>query len=290
MEHTIKLTEAPREVPFTTSLRILFGGFTNQIGWPIFGLGMVFFWVFSLDSDLMNLGKFSGNLETTNGQIIAVIKTGAIVNGKDVEEYLFEYKTQHGNFKGRSFSKEIQFRKGNNVTVEYAEKNHIDSRIKGLRAAEYGLAAGVLPLVVPLLGLVMVFIGFTGGMHTKRLLVQGYWAYGKMIGKIATGREINDQVVYKMNFGFRAKDGQEHITVTYTHEPHLLEDEDMELLLYNPEDPNDSMMFDSMPGNPERDDLGEIKAVDKSVAFGALFIPFLAIVGNAIYMIILFSS
>ncbi|WP_020532180.1 DUF3592 domain-containing protein [Flexithrix dorotheae] len=290
MEQTIKLTEAPRKVPFTTSLKILFGGFTNQIGWPIFGLGMVFFWVFSLDSDLMNLGKFSGQLETTKGKITAVRATGAIVNGKDVEEYTFEYKTKEGTFEGQSYSREIQFRKGNNVIVEYVANNHAFSRIKGLRSAEYGLATGVLPLVVPLLGLVMVFIGFTGGLKTKKLLVHGYWAFGKMKGKIATGREINDQVVYKMNFGFRGKDGKEYTTVAYTHETHLLEDEDMELLLYNPDDPKDSMMFDSMPGNPERDENGEILAVDKSVAFGALFIPFLAIVGNTIYMIVLFNS
>ncbi|MEM1136313.1 MAG: DUF3592 domain-containing protein [Bacteroidota bacterium] len=283
-----KLAHAPRNIPFTTQLEILFGGLTNRIGWPILGLGMVFFWFFSLESDLMNINKFSTDLAYSQGKVIKVRDTESIINGKKVEEYTYEFWTENGIFSGKSFSKGQQLNLNNKVEIEYVPANPEFNRIKGFRTAEYGIAVGLLPLIVPLIGFLMIYLGFRGGKQTIKLLKHGEVGYGKLVRKTATGREINDQVVYQMFFEFKATDGQRYMTETHTHEAHLLEDEEVEVLLYNKEEPTQSMMFDSMPGEPIINDNGHIKAKGLSVAFSALLVPILAIGGNIIYMISIF--
>lgn len=282
-----KLAPVPRDIPFTTKLEILFGGLTNRVGWPILGLGMIFFWVFSLESDLMNIRKFSGELEEAKGRVTVVRGTGAIVNGKEVEEYTYEFWTPQGLFKGQSFSREQHYNRQNEVEIEYVENNPAKNRIKGLRTAEYGIAVGLLPLVVPFIGFLMIFLGIRGGQQTIKLLKYGNVGYGRLFKKAATGREINDQVVYQMFFEFEAADGKKYHVETNTHEAHLLEDEEVEVLLYNKSNPEEAMMFDSMPGEPQSDAEGNIEAKGFSVAFTALLVPILAILGNLIYMIVL---
>ncbi len=288
VHHEIKkLAPVPRHIPFTTKLEILFGGLTNRIGWPILGLGMVFFWVFSLESDLMNIRKFSGKLQEAKGKVTMVRGTGAIVNGLEVEEYTYQFWTPQKMFKGKSFSREKHYQLRNEVTVEYVEGKPEYNRIKGLRTAEYGIAVGLLPLIVPFIGFIMIFLGVRGGQQTIKLLKYGRVGYGKLVKKAATGREINDQVVYQMFFEFEASNGNKYQVETNTHEAHLLEDEEVEVLLYNEKEPYEAMMFDSMPGAPKTDQDGNIQAKGVSVAFGALFVPLLAIVGNLVYIIIL---
>ena len=282
-----KLAPIPRHIPFTTKLEILFGGLTNRIGWPILGLGMVFFWVFSLESDLMNIRKFSGQLKEAKGRVTMERGTGAIVNGIEVEEYTYQFWTPQGLFTGKSFSREQHYNLRNEVDVEYVENKPEFNRIKGLRTAEYGIAVGLLPLIVPFIGFLMIYLGIRGGQQTIKLLRYGKVGYGKLFKKAATGREINDQVVYQMFFEFEASDGNKYHVETNTHEAHLLEDEEVEVLLYNERNPNEAMMFDSMPGEPEADEHGNIKGKGLSVAFGALLVPILAIVGNLVYATIL---
>ncbi|MBT29873.1 MAG: hypothetical protein CMO01_09460 [Thalassobius sp.] len=280
-----RLATPPRKIPFTTRLEILFGGLTNRIGWPIFGLGMVFFWVFSLESDLMNIRKFSSDLKTAKGKIYKVRETGSIVNGKEVEEYSYQFWTESGLHSGTSYSRDQHYNIKNEVVVEYVDEHPEFSRIQGLRTAEYGIAVGLLPLIVPFVGFIMVYLGFKGGNHTIRLLKNGEVGYGKLVKKTATGREINDQIVYQMFFEFQAEDGEKYLVETHTHEAYRLEDEDVEVLLYNKERPTEALMFDSMPGEPKVDTEGNIKATGVSVAFGALLVPILAIGGNLLYMI-----
>ena len=87
-----------------------------------------------------------------------------------------------------------------------------------------------------------------------------------------------------MFFEFEASDGKKYSVETNTHEAHLLEDEEVEVLLYDENNPAEAMMFDSMPSEPESDVEGNIKATGFSVAFGALLVPILAIAGNIIYL------
>ena len=280
-----KLATPPRKIPFTTQLEILFGGLTNRIGWPILGLGMIFFWVFSLESDLMNIRKFSSELKTAKGKVFKVRGTGSIVNGKEVEEYSYQFWTEHGLYSGTSYSRDVHYKLKNEVVIEFVPQNPEFNRIQGLRTAEYGIAVGLLPLIVPFIGFLMIYLGFKAGKHTIRLLKYGEVGYGKLVKKTATGREINDQIVYQMFFEFKAEDGEKYLVETHTHEAYRLEDEDVEVLVYNKSNPTEAMMFDSMPGEPKIDLTGNIKATGISVAFGALLVPILAIGGNLLYLI-----
>ena len=49
------LSDPPRDVPMLVKLRLLCGGFNNQLGWLFFGFGMIFAWAFIGQADLTQL-------------------------------------------------------------------------------------------------------------------------------------------------------------------------------------------------------------------------------------------
>lgn len=280
------LARAPRRVPFSTRLQVLFGGLTSKIGWPIFGLGMLFFWVFSHRSALMDVGQFNTRLEVGSGRVSKVRATGAIVNGQPMRQFHYAFWTPAGLFRGTSFGYP-NYRPGVQVQVEYDPADPAVNRIAGLSTSEYGLAIGLLPLVVPVLGAVMIFLGVAGGGKTLRLLTNGRAAYGILVEKKATARQVNEQIVYELKFQFRAHNGKRYQVTTYTHETMVLEDEEREIVLYRESNPRNAMMLDNMPGNPEITETGEIKSKGSSVTAVNLLVPAVAILGNLAYIVYL---
>ncbi|MDW7690395.1 hypothetical protein R9C00_23455 [Flammeovirgaceae bacterium SG7u.111] len=280
-----KIAEAPRHVPFSTAVQVIFGGLSNRIGWPIFGFGMIFFWFFSFRSELTHLPLYFGKTVTVPGKVNQVRETGTVVNEQSIEEYYFSFWTKEGEkLEGSSFGTDYQYHVGSKVSVEYLKSNPEYARIEGCRTAENGIAIGLLPLVIPLIGLVMVTIALNGGIRSYWLLKKGVAGYGKLTRKKATGREINDQVIYKMFFKFKAIDGNEYMAVTHTHETDALEDEEKEVLLYNPQKPREGILFDNLPGSPQLNELGEIiPATDASVTT-SLLIPVISLLGNFFYL------
>jgi len=284
------LAPPPRVIPITTQLHVLFAGFSSKIGWPIFGLGMIFFWTFIPRSEIMEVGKFRGELKRAKARVNKVRPTGAVINGKMTEEYEYAFWTREGLFRGDSFGYGGQYRTGQEAPVEYVADNPNINRIVGLKTAEYGLAIGFLPLIIPAFGVFMIVIGLSAGSKTLKLLKYGLAAYGKKVVKEATKRQVNDQIVYKLCFEFRAHNHKKYITTTYTHEIHVLEDEEMEIVLYDPSNPRFSMMLDSMSGNPEVSQHGQITSKGKASSIVHLLIPTLSVLGNLAYALIVFQQ
>ncbi len=47
--------DPPRHVPRSLRLGMLLGGFFNQLGWFIFGFGMIFYWIFVVQADFASV-------------------------------------------------------------------------------------------------------------------------------------------------------------------------------------------------------------------------------------------
>jgi len=69
------------------------------------------------------------------------------------------------------------------------------------------------------------------------------------VEKKATGVLINEKPVYKLTFAFDL-DGETHSTIVKAHDPEVLKritDEEEELLLYLPDNPKKSALWDHFP-------------------------------------------
>ncbi|TBR20536.1 hypothetical protein EPO15_12865 [bacterium] len=131
----------------------------------------------------------------------------------------------------------------------------------------------------PLIGLTFISIGLRKGLRGIRLLRRGMTASGKLVSKEATNTSINKQRVYELTFEFTAADGKRYRAKASTHEPDTLEDDREEPLLYDPADPNISVLLDDLPGRPRLDDESVTRTRDGSV-WPLLFVPGLAILGH----------
>ena len=129
-------TPPPRPVPL--SLRILnFFNVGAQIGWFVFGFGMIFFVVFGTNADLSVLTVREPDGHAV-GRVTRIEETGASENHQRVEAAHYEFSVAGRLFTGKSYSTGGSPATGANVTIEYDEDNPERSRIAGMRRAMFG--------------------------------------------------------------------------------------------------------------------------------------------------------
>lgn len=220
-----------RSIPATTRLSILFGGGLNQVGWFIFGFGMIFFWGFVMKVDLSFI-HFSGEITTVEGVATDSFETGASVNERSVYENHYRFTDNEGlGFNEFSYATGRGIKVGKSVTVEYPVGEPQYSRIKGMRRKAFGPVL-LIVAVVPLAGLIIIFFGIRKALRVLTLLRNGELALGTLVSKERTSTQINDAYVYKLTFSFQDSSGIDHEITEKTHQTHLLEDDNEEYLLY----------------------------------------------------------
>jgi len=275
----------PRQVPASVRLRVLFGGFLSQFGWLFLGFGMIFVWVFQVDSALASFIAFRGRLESTTGTVAECRKTSYTVNNSPVYATHYAFKSPDGRtHKGVSYSTGAPPAKGAPVTVEYPKGNPGTSRIKGMSTTPFGMWVSFV-LVFPALGFVFAAIGMRKGVRGLRLLTHGKTGKGKLLSKEPTNTKINDQTVYKLTFEFVAEDGKTYQAKAKTHHTARLEDETEEPLVYDPLNPSYAVMMDALPGSPRIGEMGTIESRRPLVGLLVLVIPLTTILGHGFYVL-----
>lgn len=288
------LSGPPRNVPFLVALRLLFGGGLNQLGWLFGGVGMIFFWMFTLNGDYSSFRYFRGELGTAQGIVREVRKTSFSVGGSKhskgtpVYEYRYSFTApEGGQYTGVSYSTGQVYNVGARAIIEYPKGNPSISRIRGLRRSVFGPNVAFV-VIFPLLGFAMVAAGLRRGFRAMRLLVHGKVSQGKLVSKVATNARVNNQPVYKLTFEFQADDGFSYQTVVRTHACRVLEDEPQEPLVYDPVDPTNAVLLDSLPGGPRVDASGALRVANPILGLLSLLLPAICIVGHGTYACVRF--
>ncbi len=273
-------TPPPRRVPASMALLNVFNGFA-QIGWFVFGFGMIFFWAFAGNADF-SVVTFRGDIATTSGKVVSVEETGASENEQPVKAHHYQYSVAGEWLKGTSYTTGGGPNVGEEVVVEYASSNPLRSRIEGMRRAQFGPWA-IIVSIFPLIGfLILYFGGIKGGFKRTRLLRNGVFTHGKLVGKEPTNMTVNDRRVYELTFEFTSRDGRRCEATSRTSDPTRLEDEQQEPLLYDPEDPSRAYLLDEAPGRPEIDSLGEFRGRPVAAAL-SLILPAIVIGAHVAY-------
>jgi hypothetical protein len=263
----------PRRVPLSLQIVNFFNGIA-QIGWLIFGFGMIFFWAFVLNADF-SFANFRGPYATAEGKVTSVESTGASVNHRRVQANHYEYSVAGYLHQGVSYSSGESVSPGESVMIEYDDGNPDKSRIAGMRRAMFGPGVTFVSLF-PFIGLVILIPSTLYGMKRNRLLREGIVTTGTLKSKTRTNVTVNNRLMYEMLFEFTGRDGQHHEVKARTTDTKRLEDEAQEPLLYDPADPTRAYLLDEAPARPEFEMNGDLRGQPAS-AVRMLIIPGLMI-------------
>lgn len=236
----------PRGVPLSLRVLNFFNG-AAQLGWGIFGFGMIFFWIFGAQADF-SFATFHVDGQT-RGRVIRVDDTGASENKQPVRKHHYEYSVAGRTLTGTSYATGGGASEGEEVTVEYDEGTPERSRIAGMRRAMFGPGAAFV-VIFPLVGAVILYFATRSGVHRNHLLREGILTTGTYVSREPTNMTVNKQRVWEVTFEFTDRNGQRQEAKARSTDTSRLEDEAREPLLYDPNDPSKAYLLDEAPSRP----------------------------------------
>jgi hypothetical protein len=272
--------QAPRHLNLFSKLIIVFGGVTQQMGWAFGGFGLIFFWVFVMNSEARYLLAFDGKWTDTDGIITNISSTNAEVNDRVVFAYEFTYNVKGRILKATSYGTSSgSYEVNSPVGAQYKSLNPERARIKGMSSSIFPIWV-IFVCIFPLIGFIMVFSSLIYNLKALRLFIHGTFTKGTLKNKIPTNTSINNQTVFKYEFEFDV-DGTKHLAICKTHQGWKIEDEEQEIILYAPNNPKHAVIYDAVAAAPEITPRGELDAIPL-YRLSNLILPVLAISVNAI--------
>ncbi|HUP61999.1 MAG TPA: DUF3592 domain-containing protein [Thermoanaerobaculia bacterium] len=252
----VMLAPPPRRVPLSLAVVNLCNG-AAQIGWFVFGFGMIFAWAFIGNADFSAI-TFRGPHAEAAGRLTEVAETGASENETPVVAHHYEFSAGGQRFTGTSYSTGGGGVAGDRVAIEYNEDDPARSRIAGMRRARFGPLVSLVGIFA-FIGAVIVYFSTRSGVRRNHLLCNGALAMGTLVNKESTNMTVNDRRVYKLTFEFTARDGRRCQASTSTSVTARLEDDAQEALLYDPDQPDRAYLLDEAPGRPQFEMNGEMR-------------------------------
>ena len=280
MHNQLRFTAPPRRVPLSLRIINFFNGWT-QIGWAVFGFGMIFFWVFAGNADYSFL-TFRDPTGRAAGRVTRVVSTGASENETPISENHYEYSVAGERFHGMSYATGDSATEGADVTIEYDQGDPRRSRIQGMRRGMFGPLV-LLVSIFPAVGLIFLIPGTISGRRRNYLLRNGVLAMGKVVDRRPTNVTINDRPVWEVVFEFHDRHGQRRECTARAVDTSRLEDEAAEALLYDPGNPAKAYAIDEAPARPKFGLDGDLEG-RFGAALLALILPGIVIGLNALML------
>lgn len=237
----------PRGVPLSLRVLNFFNG-AAQLGWVVFGFGMLFFWIFGARADF-SFATFHVDGQT-QGRVTRVDDTGASENEIRVRAHHYEYSVAGRTLTGTSYATGESVSVGAQVPVEYDQGTPERSRIAGMRRALFGPAAALV-VIFPAVGAIILFFATRSGVHRNHLLREGILTTGTFVRREPTNVTVNKRRVWEVTFEFTDRNGLRHEAKARGTDTSRLEDDAREPLLYDPDDPSSACLLDEAPARPQ---------------------------------------
>jgi hypothetical protein len=243
----------------------------TQIGSALVAFGMIFVWVFGLQSEAVTFLVFRGPSTTVDGEVLRVEQTSSSENDREIFAVHYRYEADGSSLTGTSYAIDPPATPGSTVPVEMLLGNPQRSRVTGLRVRPFG-AGGAVTALFPLIGLVLGAVSALQGVRACRLLRYGRVAHAKIILRESTRMHVNEKPVVKFTFefsirasnklfGYRESPEGELRTVRFVHRTHAtlpLEDDAEEPILYDPNRPQSACPIDALPSRIVVDEEGRL--------------------------------
>lgn len=274
---------ARRHVPFLPRLTMLFGGGAAAVGWFLLAFVGIHTVLFVPRNDILSpvvaVARVVGLTEVAEAKVRRRERTGITVGGGDsrpgrplyeVESY---FRTPNGRIHGGTY-----YTMSGGRLVRYVRW------LPGISAIEGGgmtMQAILGPLFMAAfwgVGLFMVVPTFRRGLAGGRLLRMGELAEARLVSKEATNTQINEQTVYRLRFAYEVPGWGTGTLEVDTHETARLLDDAREPMLYDPVDPGDAILLDSLPSPVRVDPVTDEVDIVGGHFLGVLVCPAIAAV------------
>jgi len=279
----------PRKIPFDLSIMLILGNFMAKLGFFFFGFGLIFVWIFGINADYTSWYKFRSGIDEVPGMIKKCEKTGfsegrgssSSSQGSPVYKYSYSYTDKNGlGHEGISYSTKNY----NRVSIQYLKNNPDYSRIKGALRKPMPPLVGFV-FIFPIIGIFMTIKGIKKGMISYFLLKHGYPAEAKIVERNSTSQRINNHEVINYELEFSIKNGTKYRSSFKTHLTDNLDDEDTELIFYDPYKPEVAIPFDALTTKPLINTEGRFLSVNKLKALWIIILYIVVIIGHGLYII-----
>jgi hypothetical protein len=267
-----------REVPFLMKSQLIFGQTFSIFGLFFFTFGFIFVLAFVTQTDFQSF-RFDENSPTVKGTITKIKSTNASENKKYI--YAYHYKCSLGE--GVSYETSMNIEEGATVDIVYLSSNPKIHKIKHMRTQPFDITV-LFVLIFPAVGALLAFFGISKGLNAVEILQYGEIGYGKYIRSVETNVRVNKQKQYEMFFEFIAKDGKTHKAVATTHLTQRLKDEEMEQLVYLPDNPEKCFLLDEYLSISKLDEKGSLNFKPTSKNYFSLILPSIALIEIFIFI------
>lgn len=235
-----------RSISPLVALSVMFNNIHGYMGLSFAGLGMIFVIVFTPMVDFISPFYFGDDAEKTSGIVTEVNSTNVSVNEDNVLEYKFVFTYMGRTYSGVSYSTDRSFTVDQNAPVEFEPDNPAIARIEDMDLKPMPIFV-LFVFIFPGIGFVFLYFAFRKGIPKINAIRYGIMTRGKFMKMEATGGSINNQTIYDCHFSFKDRMGNEFTAVGSTHKTELIRDEAEERIIYDPENPANSVVVDAMP-------------------------------------------
>jgi hypothetical protein len=177
--------------------------------------------------------------------------------------YELDYQYSAGtaqNLPGKDFVLGEKYKAGDEIGVEYLSSDSQVSRIAGNENLNQWLV--LIVLLFPVVGLVLVLFEFRKARNYWHLLKNGQFTMAELINSQQTGVNLKSgsrvSYQFKLTFAFKLNTGELHQASIKTFNVSQVQDDKLEGLLYDQNNPDKIMLLDEFPGNLQVDTSGRI--------------------------------
>ncbi len=284
----------PRDVRLLVKLRILAGGLTTLFGWLWLGFTLCFFWLSGGATMLRDVFVFGDNeIAEAEGVITSISDANFSINDRSVFAYHYEFQVDGELFLNNTRSFANRYKIGQVAEIEYQLDDPRYSRIINLDTGKSGLLISI-PFV--LIGFGLIFATLRNRLKGIRLLRDGILGRAVLLEKEETNSSVNDNPVYKYIFGYIIDEqgyevtAKTHDETRFSGDPRLMKRNPdgtpgpiEESILYDPKQPKQSVLLDSLPGGPRINSQGDITC-NLSGLIATLLLPSLVILGHGFWI------
>lgn len=271
----------PRRIDVFTKLTVLFGGMLQQMGWAFLAMGSLFSWIFLPASDVALWFQAKKEWIAIPGQVISSESTNSSVNDQMVYLHRHDFELNGQTYEGQSYSIGKSYHSGDQVIILYEDGKPENSHIEGERRSMFP-ALVLFVLIFPLIGLGFVISHLKKNAKAIRLLEHGTFTRGALHSKEGTNSTVKingrSHPIFKYRFEFTAG-GKTHFANCKTYQSWLVEDEEREIILYDPFGPEDHVVYDSIANMPRISPQGMLEPATLIKA-SALILPAISLLIN----------
>jgi hypothetical protein len=251
-------------------------GIFRQLSWAITAFSLGFCAVFLTYADL----RLRGYDAVAEGKVSKVERTSSTENDEPIYAVDAEFRADDSAHERaqvrtiRSYTTsppqvyEV-------VTVDYEAEDPSEARIRGARTRRFSpLIAGVV--LIPLVGLFSATYRVRESVRILGLLRHGRQTTAKLVAKHKPPPNDDGEAETTLTLQFTDEDGEARTFAVRTFAPGPLEDDEREVILYDPRNPTRATALDHLPGKLDvRDDA----IVAHAAAWPLLITPALTVLG-----------